>query len=118
MNTNKSLIVRKDNFITKLMNFFKGLFRKKIKEEIVEEVVVERNDARVDFLNSIKEQQDNPEIVKLQQAYENNMVKSEDMTYEQILNLNKLYKKQIKKIDEDLNMKKININILKKKIAN
>ncbi len=56
--------------------------------------------------------------MRLQQAYENNEVKEEDMSYDQILTLNRLYKKQIKKIDEDLNVKKININLLQKKMAN
>ena len=56
--------------------------------------------------------------MRLQQAYENNEVKKEDMSYDQILTLNRLYKKQIKKIDEDLNVKKININLLQKKMAN
>ena len=118
MNSNKSLIVKEDNIFTKIMNFFKGLFKTKKKENNVEEEIVEKDDTRANFLNSIREQQDNPETVRLQQAYENNEVKPEDMSYDQILTLNRLYKKQIKKIDEDLNMKKININLLQKKMAN
>lgn len=118
MNSNKSLIVKEDNFLTKIMNFFKGLFKTKKKENNVAEEIVEKDDTRANFLNSIREQQDNPETVRLQQAYENNEVKEEDMSYDQILTLNRLYKKQIKKIDEDLNLKKININLLQKKMAN
>lgn len=118
MNSNKSLIVKEDNIFTKIMNFFKGLFKIKKEENNVTEEIVEKDDTRANFLNSIREQQDNPETVKLQQAYENNEVKPEAMSYDQILTLNRLYKKQIKKIDEDLNMKKININLLQKKMAN
>lgn len=118
MNSDKSLIVKEDNFFTKIMNFFKGLFKTRKKENNVIEEIVEKDNTRVNFLNSIREQQDNPETVKLQQAYENNELKPDDMSYDQILALNKLYKKQIKKINEDLNMKKININLLQKKMAN
>lgn len=118
MNSNKSLMLRENNLFTKIFSFFKGLFKnKKIENNEIKEVV-EKDKARPKFLNSIREEQDDSETVKLQQAYEKNEIKSEEMSYEQILNLNKLYKKQIAKIDEDLNIKKIHINILEKKMAN
>lgn len=118
MDTNKSLIVRKENFFNKIISFFKGLFKTKMIENNEKEEIVKKEDTRENFLNSIREKQDNPKIVKLQQAYENNEISVGDMTYKQILALNKLYKKQITKIDEELNIKKIHINILQKKMAN
>ena len=118
MKTNKSLIVREKNFFTNIISFFKGLFKTKKIEDNETEEIAEKDDTRENFLNSIREEQDNPKTVKLQQAFENNDISAEDMSYEQILSLNKLYKKQITKIDEDLNMKKIHINILQKKMAN
>lgn len=118
MNNNKSLIVKEENFLNKIISFFKGVFKtKKIENSEIQEIV-EKDDTRENFLNSIREEQDNPKTVRLQQAYENNEMSVEDMSYEQILSLNKLYKKQIAKIDEDLNMKKTHINILQKKMAN
>lgn len=118
MKTNKSLIVREKNFFTKIISFFKGLFKTKKIEDNETEEIVEKGDTREIFLNSIREEQDNPKMVRLQQAYENNEISAEDMSYEQILSLNKLYKKQITKINEDLNIKKTHINILQKKMAN
>ena len=116
MNRNKSLIVSERNFFTKIINFFKGLFKtKKIKNDEMEKKA-EKDGTKESFLNSIREEQEDPKILRLQQAYENNEMTAEDMSYEQILSLNKLYKKQIKKIKEDLNMKQI--NILQKKMAN
>ena len=118
MNNNKSLIVREEKFLNKIISFFKGLFKTKMIDNTEIEEIAEKDDTRDNFLNSIREEQDNPKIVRLQQAYENNEMSAEDMSYEQILSLNKLYKKQIAKIDEDLNMKKTHINILQKKMAN
>lgn len=118
MKTNKSLIVREKKFFTKIISFLKGLFKTKKIEDNETEEIAEKDDTRENFLNSIREEQDNPKTVKLQQAFENNDISAEDMSYEQILSLNKLYKKQITKIDEDLNVKKIHINILQKKMAN
>ena len=119
MNTNKSLIVRENNIFTKIKNFLKQLFKTENTQEsnIVKETSQE-NDGRTNFLNSIKGEQDNPETITLQEAYEKNEIIPEDMSYEQILSLNKLYKKQIAKMEEDLNMKKIQVNILEKKMAN
>lgn len=117
MESNKSLIVRKNNLFTSILSFFRGLFKKEKIEEKVTEDIVEKDDTRTKFLNSIREEQDNPETVRLQQAYEKNEINAEEMSYEQILNLNKLYKRQIKKIDEDLNEKKISVNIIGKKMA-
>lgn len=118
MNTNKSLIVREENFFNKVISFFKGLFKSKKIDDSEIEKIAQKDDTRENFLNSIREEQDNPKTVRLQQAYENNEMSAKDMSYEQILSLNKLYKKQIAKIDEDLNMKKTHINILQKKMAN
>lgn len=118
MNRNKSLIVSERNFFKKIISFLKGLFKtKKIKNDEIERIA-EKDGMRESFFNSIREEQENPKILRLQQAYENNEITAEDMSYEQILSLNKLYKKQIKKIKEDLNMKKTQINILQKKMAN
>ena len=118
MDSNKSLLVRKNNFFTSIVNFLKGLFKKEQRNENIAEDIVKKQDTRTKFINSIREEQDNPETVRLQQAYENNEINEEEMSYKQILNLNKLYKKQIKKIAEELNEKKISINILEKKMAN
>lgn len=119
MNTNKSLIVRKNNIFIKIRNFLKQLFKTEDTQETnrIKETI-QANDERTNFLNSMRGEQDNPETIILQKAYEKNEINPEDMSYAQILALNKLYKKQISKIDEDLNMKKIQVNILEKKMAN
>ena len=80
MNNNKSLIVREENFFNKVIVFFKGLFKtKKIKNSEIQEIV-EKDDIRDNFLNSIREEQDNPKTVRLQQAYESNETSVEDMS--------------------------------------
>lgn len=117
---NKSLQVRKENVFSKVINFIKGLF--KINEEtpiakpVIEKVKVEP--ATTNFMDSIKIEQDDPSIMKLQKQFENNEMDLCLMSNEEVHSLNSLYNKQIANLKDKLNIKKTELNLLKSRVQN
>lgn len=98
MNNNKDIIVYKENFITKTINFLKKLFkiRKQEPKKISEEKPKESLKVEKEFKDSILIKQDEEEIklLKLQKSYKNKEIIEEDIPEDYKEKLLQLYKKQ------------------------
>ena len=98
MNNNKDLIVYKENFITKTINFLKKLFkiRKQEPKNISEEETKESLKTEKEFKDSILIKQDEEEtkLLKLQKSYKNKEIIEEDIPEDYKEKLLQLYKKQ------------------------
>lgn len=94
MNNNLPMIRRK-SFFYKIKEWLKNIFRK---EEITENQVEEINKInkvdKSDFVNSIKAESNNV-ILSLQRKLENGEIKEKDLTDKELIEMIKLYKKQI-----------------------
>ena len=101
MNDNKSLIVIKENFFTRIINKIKKIFRRNKGKNIIENTMIEekvmndlRDNKKNEFFNSIKVQSDSG-IIYLKIKLENNEIRAIDLTDEQIDQLQKIYDKEI-----------------------
>lgn len=101
MNDNKSLIMIKENFFTRIINTIKKFFRRNKGKNIIENTMIEekiiddlRDNRKNEFFNSIKVQNDLG-IIYLKIKLENNEIRAIDLTDEQIDQLQKIYDKEI-----------------------
>ena len=102
----KNLVEKKESFFSKVKNFFKGLFNKKAKESIDNEINSEKENSN--FKENIKivqeEESEEKKILELQKRYRRGEIAQSDLTEEQIEAIGNLYDKQIaalKKIIEE-----------------
>lgn len=114
---NKFLQVKKDNIFTKFINFFKKILYKS-QSNISEQVMdIELEDTRNNFLDEIKLQhEENPNLINLQQRFENKEIELSSLTDEEVHNLNLLYKRQIENLEKVLENSKTELNIIKNRI--
>lgn len=134
---NDYLIEKKDNIITKMINFFRNIFYKErdsktdindvenddkvenIKEietqENIEENVSQRE---TEFLNYIRvNKKEDPELIELQKKFENKEILMSELSDEELINLNELYQRQIDNMKRELENKKTKIGMLKFKLS-
>lgn len=116
MDRDKSLQVRKENFFTKFINFFKGLFKKDknnlgytqkdiiLQKERVRNIItpVEKKE----FKDGVKVEVKNDETLNLQKQFESNEESANNMTDEQINSLILLYKDQVATLREKINIRR------------
>ena len=116
---NKYLQIRKENIFTKFVKFIKGIFGKRVIEEVkYEEEIAQKQKTKTTFIEELKiEQPVDTELIKLQKQFENNEIDLKQMSNEQINKLNKLYKKQISELKEKLQSRKIELTALNKKYS-
>lgn len=100
INPNKSLQIRKNNIFSKIINFIKGLFKPKYK-------AISQSSS---VFNDVSNGQD-PDLINLQDKFENNQIKLSDLSDGQVKDLNALYINQIDVLKQTLNYKKIELNI-------
>lgn len=117
---NKYLQVRKESIFTKFINFIKGIFTKKVEQEIPTKIeTIENKDVKSDFLNNIRiYKEENKELLDLQSKYENKEIDLAVMSDEEVHELNLLYKRQISDLKKNLEDKKTQLSIMKHKIKN
>ena len=117
---NKYLQVRKESIFTKFINFIKGIFAKKVKQEIPTKIeTIENKDVKSNFLNNIRiYKEENKELLELQSKYENKEIDLAVMSDEEVHELNLLYKRQISDLKKNLEDKKTQLSIMKHKIKN
>ncbi len=122
---NKYLKVKKESFFQKIKLFFRNLFRKNeviqelVQEPFAEKIIENKEENKKDFVYETKIEQDEKRLVtlKLQKDYEAGLIKEEDMTLEQVSNLESLYKEQITKLRNDYAYYKKKIINIRKKLA-
>ena len=116
----KYLVEKKENFFSRISNFFKSLFSKnKIETEIEDkpqniESINNENKINKNWNKTIIVKED-PETIKLQQQFESNDINT--MTLEDLLKISGLYKRKIEILEEDINYTKSTLNLLQKKLA-
>ena len=97
----KDLIEKKESFFNKVKNFFKGLFKKKVRETTNDTVnneaisVNENNSFKDDIKVVEEEQSEEMKIIELQRRYRRGEIAENDLTEEQIEALSDLYDRQI-----------------------
>jgi len=117
---NKYLQVRKESIFTRFINFIKGIFGKKVEQEIPTQVeTIENRDVKSKFLGEIRiYKEENKELLDLQSKYENKEIDLGAMSDEEIHELNLLYKRQVSDLKKNLEDKKTQLSIMKHRIKN
>lgn len=115
---NKYLQVRKESIFTRFVNFIKGIFGKKVEQEIPAPVeTIEKKDVKSNFFDEIRiNKEENKELLDLQSKYENNEIDLCVMSNEEIHELNSLYKRQVSDLKKKLDDKKTQLAIMKNRI--
>jgi hypothetical protein len=108
---NKNMMVYKENLFTKIKNFFLNIFRKDTsKDEIIENTTnVMNNKSNFRSNITIKQDEEEMKILKLQQDYKAGNILEQDMTDEEHKKLIELYKKQNDDLKEKIEIKKNNL---------
>lgn len=124
---NKSLIVSKQSFFSKLKSFFRNIFEKdEFNETVYNDVPMynyeenKNEDTRKRaFEDNIRVRPDyeKEKLLKMQRDYEAGLIKEEDMTEEQVSGIEKLYKEQISKLRNDYREYKVKATSLRKKLV-
>jgi len=115
---NKYLQVRKESIFTRFVNFIKGIFGKKVEQEIPAPVeTIENKDVKSNFFDEIRiNKEEDKELLDLQSKYENNEIDLCVMSNEEIHELNSLYKRQVSDLKKKLDDKKTQLAIMKNRI--
>ena len=123
MNKSKEglLAVNENSIFYKIKNFFKRLFFKSeslVKEEKIEEIKNE-NTKTSSFLEDIKikENKEFKELLYLQKLFKMGRIKEKDLSKEERIGLEKLYKQQIYDLKKSINGYKNKIISIRTKLA-
>ena len=119
---NNKLISYKENIFTKTLNFFKKLFFRKKKDtnKSIEELLIYNNQSKENFIDNIliKEDEEEKRLKMLQLQYDNEEIDEEDMSYEDIDKLCKLYEKETDELNADTERRKNHIAQMLKELKN
>lgn len=122
MNNNLPIKKEDGNIFAKIKTFFKTLF--KLNNNVPNyNYAVEQGDVMSiknnDFTSSIKIEENNEEkeLLKLQEKFEQGIIQEEDLSQEQVDKLEQLYNKQIEELNEKFLDYKDKIISIKKKLA-
>lgn len=113
-------VIKKENIFKKIIKFFRKAFYRKTNtiEENVINIENKPEDNKKDFLNQIKIEQEDPNLLSIQEKYENGEIELSSLSDEEIHNLNLLYKRQIEDLKKKLDDKKTQLNFEKYKLKN
>lgn len=117
---NKYLQVRKENIFTRFVNFIRGIFGKKVEQEVsVQEEKIENKDVKSNFFDDIRiDKEENKELIDLQTKYENNEINLSMLSDKEIDELDLLYKRQVNDLKKKLDDRKKQLNIMKHRMGN
>ena len=115
---NKNLQVRKESVFTRFVNFIRGMFWKKIEQEVPAQLeTTENNEIKSNFFDEIRvDREENTKLIDLQRKYENNEIDLAMLSDEEIEELDLLYKRQVADLKEKLDDRKNQLNIMKNRI--
>ena len=115
---NKYLQVRKENIFTRFVNFIKGIFGKKVEQDVSVQVeTIENKYVRANFLDDIRiDKEENKEWIDLQTKYENNEINLSMLSDQEIDELDLLYKRQVNDLKKKLDDRKTQLNIMQHRI--
>lgn len=125
MNKSKEglLVVNENSIFNKIKTFFKRLFFKSenlVKEGKFEEIKIQNeNNKKSSFLKDIKikENKEIKELLYLQKLFKMGRIKETDLSKEERIGLEKLYKQQIYDLKKSINSYKNKIISIKNKIS-
>ena len=110
---NNKLILYKEDFFTRISNFFKRIFFKKQKRlaENIEEKATYNNKSKEVFLKNIQIEQNEEEkrLKKLQLQYDNGEIDEDDISADDADKLIELYKKETFELNADTEKRKNHI---------
>ena len=122
MNNNLPIKKEDGNIFAKIKTFFKTLF--KLNNNVPNyNYAVEQGDFMSikanDFASSLRIEENNEEkdLLKLQEKFEQGIIQEEDLSHEQVDKLEQLYNKQIEELNEKFLDYKDKIISIKKKLA-
>ncbi len=108
----------KDNILSKFVNFVKRLLGHDVPKLISapEEEGV-KQDSKSNFIDEIRiNKKEDPELLKLQNHYENGKITLSEMSDEQLYELDLLYKRQVSELKKKLDDKKTELSIMQHKL--
>lgn len=112
MSEDKMLIkVEKIGFFKKISNYIKKLFSKKKENDAYTTLVEENTDT-----NLIKELEEKRKIIDIQNKYESNIIREEELSEEEKEKLIALYKEQIETLESNILNYQQNLKIYRNKI--
>lgn len=125
MNKSKEglLAVNENSIFYEIKNFFKRLFFKSeslVKEEKIEEIKIQNENTKTSsFLEDIKikENKEFKELLYLQKLFKMGRIKEKDLSKEERIGLEKLYKQQIYDLKKSINGYKNKIISIRTKLA-
>lgn len=124
MNKSKEglLVVNENSIFYKIKTFFKRFFFKseELIEEKVEEIKIQNEDSKTSsFLEDIKikENKELKQLLYLQKLFKMGRIKEKDLSKEERIGLEKLYKQQIYDLKKSINGYKNKILSIRTKIA-
>ena len=116
MSENKYLQVRKENVFSRLFSFIKNLFKTN-QETRVGIIKIENKNTKNKFIEEIRiNKKADPELMKLQEKFENRKINLAVMSDEEVHSLHLLYKRQISDLKKKLENKETDLNIIKHNI--
>lgn len=117
----KYLQVRKENILTKIVNFIKRKFFKSRKNQIIQESeqVNKKENPQSDFIDRVRIYKvEKSELLQLQRKFENNEIDFSGMSDKEVHELNSLYERQVSDLQKKLDDKKTEMGIIKSRINN
>lgn len=111
MENKKYLQEKKENMFGRIMSFFKRLFQTKKEEETVKETKAflrNTSEEKLKFMREIQEtEQDDIKveelgIIQIQEMYESDRLSLNNLSDSKVIELNELYRKQIKQLEEKI----------------
>ena len=109
----------KENIFKRFFNFIKRLFGNEEPKQISEkaESIKEKEKKGSYFSDELKINKEEPELLKLQEQYENNELDLRTISGKQVHELNLLYKKQVEELCKELEEKKVELKIMQEKYS-
>lgn len=116
----KYLEVRKENIFSKISNFFKNIFKKKVNVELPQQVEIteEKEIENTEIVEENNKENKEERLLELQNQFENNLIDISAISDEDLEALYSLYQKQNDELRKILADKLNQLEIIKNRIEN
>lgn len=114
----KYLEVRKENIFSKISNFFKNIFKKKVNVELHQQVEVTEEKENTEKVEVNSKENEEDRLLKLQNQFESNIIDISAISDEDLEALYSLYQKQNDELRKILADKLNQLEIIKNRIQN
>ena len=114
---NNKMIEYKENIFTKILNFFKRIFKKGISHT---ENIIENEKKNNDFFENIyiKQNEEEVRLKRLQLQYDNGEIEEDDISEEDMDKLIEMYEKETDELNKDTENIKIHISKMLNELKN